>query len=80
MGETDALTNYWHIVMATSIALICGYTIVLARAWQGSKYTFVVTISLMLLISNLFAILSNEAMRPWILDPDGGKKIPFLLL
>lgn len=80
MGETAALTNYYHIVMATSILLICGYIVVLARTWRGSKYMFVIAISLMLLGSNLFAILSDSAMKPWILDPSGGKKIPYLLL
>ncbi len=53
----------------SSLVILAAYVIVLYRVYKGSQYLFLYIISLMLLISNVCAILSNLAMKVWFKDP-----------
>ena len=50
---------YIHSVFWTSLILTALYGVVILKVQTGSKYTFIIVLTLMLMISNLSAILSD---------------------
>ena len=69
---------YLWITFFTGIILSVGFVVLIGRIWAGSKYAWLILLSLMLLFSNIFAILANSASRKWTADTDA--KNPFLYL
>lgn len=53
------------IVCVTSSILILLYIIVAIRVFKGSRYQFLFILTIMLLLSNIFAITANEAAKAW---------------
>ena len=81
MGEETvekSIYVYLWITFYTGIILSVGFIILIGRICAGSKYAWLILLSVMLFFSNIFAILANAASRKWTADPDA--KNPFLYL
>lgn len=51
--------TYENTVLATSLILIVLYTGLLYHIWKGSKYYFLILLTILLIISNIAAILAD---------------------
>lgn len=60
--------TYFKIVFYTGLVLTAAYLLVLIRIYTGSKYKFLYLMSLMLMMSNVFAILADSFQKPWLKD------------
>lgn len=76
--EDQKFNTYCQLVLYSSLVILAAYVIVLCRVYKGSQYLFLYIMCLMLLISNVCAILSNLAMKVWYKDPT--KIDPYLYL
>ena len=71
---------YYKIVFYSSIIGILALTATLIHVIKGTKHQFLIFISVLLLVSNLCAILSNSFARVWIYAPDDSKQNPYIYL
>ena len=63
------LTRYYRLVFYTSAILIAAFVVTLVRIFKGTRHNFLIVLSLMFIVSNLCAILSNTFAKIWIEDP-----------
>jgi len=67
--------EYERTVFATSLTLIFCYSAILLRTFLGSKYRWLIWLTLMLIVSNICSILSNTFANQWMnKDPSLHKK------
>lgn len=65
-----AQLTYVGIVFWTSLILILGFVAILYRIFTGSKYQWLIALSLMLMLSNVFAIIGDRVAGVWTKDSD----------
>jgi len=70
---------YYRTVFWTSSISIAIFLYTLFRVLKGKKHSFLIVLIVMLIISNLCAILSNTFARVWIYS-DFDKRRPFMYL
>ncbi len=74
----QSLNTYFRIVFVTCVILIALYAMVLFRIFKGSKYQFLYLMTVMLLVSNIFAILTDTFQRIWLVNIE--RLSPYLYL